>query len=201
MPPFPLPNWNLRYPIVNFTTDMGRGPICSSGQEGYQYHFFVVLTLRLARASSWKQAITPQQSSSFAFHFLRTIQSDHLRSTLSPTSFILLSHSGTVCSPWHQGLRLGGTVLISRSSAVFRAPECPLLTTHRPQTKRCPHLRCLVLCEDSFQKACTRQLQGGRLLEQRGISVRVCRSFLTCILNPLKVVGLSIKQHYTYTHI
>lgn len=201
MPPFPLPNWNLCYPVVNFTTDMGWSPICSSGQEGRQYPFYGVLILRLARASSWKQAITPQQSSSFAFHFLRTIQSDHLRSTSSPTSFILLSHSGMVCSPWHQGLRLGGTSLVSRSFTLFKTLECPLLTTHRPQTKRCAYLRYLVLCEDSFQKACTRQLQGGRLLKQRGISVRVCGSFLTCMLNSLKVVGLSIKRHYIYTHI
>src|SRR5258706_15152314 len=103
-----------------------------------------------------KQAITPQLSSSFAFHFLRTILSDRLRSTSSPTSFILLSHNGMACSPWHPGLRLGGRVLVSCSSALFRTSGCPLLTTHRPQTEGCPYLRYFVLCEDGFQKACTR---------------------------------------------
>lgn len=152
MPPIPLPSWNLRYPVVSFTTSMGWGPICSSGQEGCRYQFSRVLILRLAPASSWKQAITPLQSSSFVFHFLRTIQSDHLTSTLSPTSFILLSHNEMACSPWHQGLRLGGRVLVSRSFALFRASErlLLLLTIHRPQTKRCPCLRYIVLCEDSF---------------------------------------------------
>ena len=31
--------------------------------------------------------------------------------------------------------------------------------------------------------------------------MRVCRSFLTCILTSLKIVGLSIKQHFIYAHL
>jgi len=176
MPPFPLPNWNLRYPVVGVTTNMGRGPICSSGQERCRCQFSGVLILLFASASSWKQAITPQQSSSSAFYFLRTIQSDHLRSTSSRTSFTLSSRNGMVCFPWHQDSRLGGRVLVSRSFAPFnryKTLECLLLTTHRSQTERCSYFRYLVLYEDSLQEACTRQLQGERLLEQRGIPVSV----------------------------
>jgi hypothetical protein len=123
MPPFPLPNRNLRYPVVSFTTNMGRGPICSSGQDECRYQFSGVLIRRLASASLWKQAITPQQSSSFAFYFLQIIQSGHLRSISSRTSFILSSHNGMVCSPWHQGLRLGGRALVSRCFTLFKSTQ------------------------------------------------------------------------------